>query len=99
MRAERLPLSSSSIIREIPRRGIATERDGSEHNMIVRTVILLAASVALFLLTACVRREPQSTVVQRLEAAGSGRLSSTSTAAILAWLQQHRALAVAAEEE
>lgn len=54
--------------------------------------LLLAAS--LIVLAGCSVAERPSAIVQRAEAAGSGKLTSASVQGMQAWLERHRDLAV-----
>ena len=51
------------------------------------------------LLVACEKKEPPSALVQKLEAAGAGGLSTASVNSIQQWLQQHEDLALEAKKE
>lgn len=55
---------------------------------------LCCIAVLASLLAGCEKKEPQSALVQRVEAAGAGDLSSASVSSIQQWLQQHEELAV-----
>jgi hypothetical protein len=57
-------------------------------------VVLLAG-----LLVGCEKKEPPSAIVQKLEAAGAGDLSSASVNSIQHWLQQHEDLALQAKRD
>ena len=59
----------------------------------MRTVMRLVLAVTLIALGGCSVRERPSAIVQRAEAAGSGRLDSASSLAMQSWLERHRDVA------
>ena len=57
----------------------------------------ISGIVGMVMMTACVPAEPPSAIVQKVEAAGSGDLSKTSSDGIQQWLGPHRELAIEVE--
>lgn len=55
---------------------------------------ILVAFPLLLLVTACRQKEAPSAILERLEAARAGDLSTASATSIQQWLQQHEELAV-----
>jgi hypothetical protein len=64
----------------------------------MRRRILIAFPLLLFV-TACHRREAPSAIVERLESAGAGHLSTALVNSIQQWLQQHENLALEVKKE
>lgn len=60
-------------------------------------VLRFAWTIGVFCISACRQAEPPSPIVGKLEAAGSGNLSRTSTDSIQQWLGPHRQLAIEIE--
>src|SRR5690242_20131411 len=68
-------------------------------SMFIKDLGRCCLAAVLVFSASCVRNERTSVLVQKVEAAGAGPLTSASTQAMSAWFQQHRSTAVSVEEQ